>query len=357
MKNVIVFSAFLFCIAANAATRYVSPTGTDGENSEGSYENPFATLENAVAKAAAEDEIVLMKGTHFAKVTLNKKLTIRGETGNRDDVIIRSTGIPTINFYTGSDGAIIRDFTIQGADGGTGNQGSAVSFNKPGSIINCRMTQCTCAGGAGSDSMGAGGVVWVNSNIAATIKDCLFDNNISTTASYGIGLFGNDRYGKAKAMIYIAGKNSLVENCIITNNSYVGWYKHGYVLGIRATVSCTIKDCEIAYNTAHFLDLQPETNPWLLKTDVAGALCQNINIHDNHYWGVRQNPIACSVKDPNATINEVNNGPLYPQSTPEVESRSVSDVESLFAALEAAEPWSEIVLEPGIYILNATLDI
>ena len=114
MKNVIVFFAFLFCIAANAATWYVSPTGTDGENSEGSYENPFATLANAITKASADDEIVLMKGTHSAKVTLNKKLTIRGETGNRDDVIIQSTGIPTINFSTVSDGSIIRDFTIQG---------------------------------------------------------------------------------------------------------------------------------------------------------------------------------------------------------------------------------------------------
>jgi hypothetical protein len=62
MKNVIVFFAFLFCIAANAATYYVSPTGSD-ENS-GSSESPFATLANAIAKASAEDEIVLMKGTH-----------------------------------------------------------------------------------------------------------------------------------------------------------------------------------------------------------------------------------------------------------------------------------------------------
>jgi hypothetical protein len=197
----------------------------------------------------------------------------------------------------------------------------------------------------------------VNSGIAATIKDFLFDNNISSTAGNGIGLFGKERGGKAKAMIYIAGNNSLVENCTITNNSYVGWYKHGYVLGIRATVPCTIKDCEIAYNTAHFLDLQPETNPWLLKTDEAGALCQNINIHDNHYWGVRQNLIASSVKDPNAIISEENNGPLYPPSVPDVKTRSVSDVESLFAAIEAAEPWSEIVLESGTYTLNAILDI
>lgn len=342
----ILMATFIFslCIAANAATWYVSPTGTDGENSEGTAENPFATLTNAITKASADDEIVLMKGTHSANVTIGKKLTIRGETGNRDDVIV-SPSSTDIVFKMDCAGSAISNLTIYGA-----TDRSVVYFYKSGSIVNCRITKCYNTGGGNTLVHGA-------NNAVVTVKDCLFDHNESYDAGNGIGLYGSYHYGKMNAMIYVHGNNSLIENCTVVSNTYVGAYEKGYVLGFRSVMTCTIKDCEIAYNTVHFLDPQPEANPWILKTDVAGALCQNISIHDNHYWGVRQNLIACSVKDPNATINEVNTGPLYPQGTPEVESRSVSDIDGLLAAIEAAEPWSEIVLEPGPYTLNAQLNI
>lgn len=344
MKNIIVFFSFLFCIAANAATWYVSPNVTDEENSEGTAENPFATLANAITKASAEDEIVLMKGTHSANVSITKKLTIRGETGNRDDVIV-SPSKSDIVFKMDCAGSAISNLTIYGA-----TDRNVVSFGKSGSIVNCRITKCYNTGSGNALVHGANYSV-------VTVKDCLFDHNESNNSGNGIGFYGSYRYGKMNAMIYVQGNNSLIENCTVVSNAYVGAYEKGYILGFRSVMTCTIKDCEIAYNTVHFLDPQPEANPWILKTDVAGALCQNINIHDNHYWGVRQNLTACSVKDPNATINEVNNGPLYPQGTPEVESRSVSDIDGLLAAIEAAEPWSEIVLEPGPYTLNAILDI
>ena len=331
-----------FGIAANAATWYVSPTGSD-ENS-GSSESPFATLANAVAKAAAEDEIILMKGTHSAKVSITKKLTIRGETGNRDDVIV-SPSKSEIVFKMDCAESAISNLTIYGA-----TDRNVVYFYKSGSIVNCRITKCYNTGSGNSLVYGANYSV-------VTVKDCLFDHNESYDNGNGIGLYGSYHYGKMNAMISVEGNGSLIENCTVVSNTYVGAYEKGYVLGFHSKKTCTIKDCEIAYNTVHFLDSQPEANPWILKTDEAGALCQNINIHDNHYWGVRQNLTACSVKDPNAIISEENNGPLYPQSTPEVESRSVGDVDGLLAAIEAAEPWSEIVLEPGPYTLNATLDI
>lgn len=335
-----------FGIAANAATWYVSPTGND-ENS-GSSESPFATLANAVAKASAEDEIVLVKGTHSAKVSLNKKLIIRGETGNRDDVIIQSAGVPTITVTTGADGTSVRDLTIRGA--GANAVGSAIYFIRSGSAVNCRFTECIHNGNGG------GGVVYGDNNIAVSVKDCLFDHNISSTTGNGLGLYGNERLGKAKAMIYVQGNNSLIENCNIVSNSYVGWHANGYVLGIRSLKTCTIKDCEIAYNTAHFAD--PLSGAWLLRADTKG--CQNINVHDNHYWGAKQDPLkfkSVYFQDSSEAVVESNNGPLYPQSTPEVYSRSVSDVESLFAALEAAEPWSEIVLAPGPYVLTSDFNV
>lgn len=255
MKNVIVFLAFSLCIAANAATWYVSPTGTDGENSEGTAENPFATLTNAITKASADDEIVLMKGTHSANVTIGKKLTIRGETGNRDDVIV-SPSSTDIVFKMNYAGSAISNLTIYGA-----TDRNVVSFGKSGSIVNCRITKCHTQGSGNSLVYGANYSV-------VTVKDCLFDHNEGSDGGNGIGLYGSYRSGKIHAMISVEGNNSLIENCTVVSNTYVGAYEKGYILGFRSKKTCTIKDCEIAYNTVHFLDPQPEANPWILKTDV-----------------------------------------------------------------------------------------
>ena len=341
-----------FGIAANAATWYVSPTGTDGENSEGSYENPFATVANAIAKASSEDEIVLMKGTHSVPATTisGKKLTIRGETENRDDVIVQAAGgAPLFKVSTSADGSSISNLTIRGAKATM--YGSAIHFTRSGIAQNCRFTECV------HDGNGGGGVVLGDNNVAVTVKDCLFDHNVSSTTGNGLGLYGNERLGKAKAMIYVQGNNSLIENCNIVSNSYVGWYDKGFVMGIRSLKGCTIKNCEIAYNTAHFADPFSNDDAWLVKTDSKDCTLENVNVHDNHYWGVRHHPKAVSVLDPNATITEFNNGPLYPQSTPEVQTRTVTDVAGLYEALEAAEPWSEIVLASGSYVLTSDFDV
>lgn len=313
-----------------------------------------ATIAAAIAAANAEDEIVLAEGTHYlnAGLEITKKLTIRGATGDRDNVIVepaagKSLGKPMFDVKT-SAGTVICDLTIRGAK--NYSWGAAVHFDKPGSVINCRITDCWQDGSNNGGFIHGGNIV---------VQDCLFDHNVSDTSSGTMGLYGSYRNGKISAMVYVGGNDSLIENCTIVSNSVVGWSVQSSVFGIRSQAGA-IRNCKIAYNTAHFIKPYASEGPWLLQADSPACACENISIHDNHYWGVPQDPAkikAFLVADTEATVAEYDNGPLYPESEPAVPTQNVSDVAGLYAALEAAEPWSEIVLAKGTYTLTADLNI
>ena len=316
-----------------------------------------ATIAEAITAASAEDEIVLAVGTHYidANLQVNKKLTIRGATGDRDDVIVEPAAGKNPNQLfnvTTSAGTVIRDLTIRGAK--NNQNGAAVHFGKEGSLINCRITDSWQNGG------GNGGLVCGDNNVPVTVQDCLFDHNVSDTSSGSMGLYGSYRYGKISAMVYVQGNGSLVEDCTIVSNSVIGWYVRSNVFGIRSLKGGTIKNCEIAFNTAHFIEPYESAYPWLLKTDSASDRCSGCSVHDNHYWGVAQDPTkftAVSLQNTEDVVEEYDNGPLYPESEPAVPTQNVSDVAGLYAALEAAEPWSEIVLATGTYTLTSDLDV
>lgn len=316
-----------------------------------------ATIAAAITAASAEDEIVLAVGTHYidANLQITKKLTIRGATGNRDDVIVEPAAGKSPNQLfnvTSSAGTVIRDLTIRGAKNNA--NGAAVHFAKAGSLINCRITDSWQNGG------GNGGLVYGDNNVPVTVKDCLFDHNVSDTSSGSMGLYGSYRAGKISAMVYVQSFDTYIENCTVVSNTVIGWYVKSNVFGLHSLKAGAIRNCEIAYNTAQFIEPYPSEGPWLLQADASTCVCENISIHDNHYWGAPQDPAkikAYSVADTAATIEEHDNGPLYPESEPAVPTQNVSDVAGLYAALEAAEPWSEIVLATGTYTLTSDLDV
>ena len=77
--------ASLFCFAASAAEWYVSPTGSD--SAAGTEAAPFRTITNAVARASANDTIILLPGDHeegsisvdagLSRANVTKRLVIR----------------------------------------------------------------------------------------------------------------------------------------------------------------------------------------------------------------------------------------------------------------------------------------
>lgn len=342
-RLVTVFCAVLFAAVAAAGTINVPADQ--------------ATIAEAITAASAEDEIVLAVGTHYidANLQVNKKLTIRGATGNRDDVIVEPAAGKSPNQLfnvTTSAGTVIRDLTIRGAK--NNSNGAAVHFGKAGSLINCRITD------SWQNGSNLGGLVYGDNNVPVTVKDCLFDHNVSDTSSGSLGLYGSYRAGKISAMVYVQSFDTYIENCTVVSNTVIGWYVKSNVFGLHSLKAGAIRNCEIAYNTAQFIEPYPSEGPWLLQADASTCVCENISIHDNHYWGAPQDPAkikAYSVADTAATIEEHDNGPLYPESEPAVPTQNVSDVAGLYAALEAAEPWSEIVLATGTYTLTSDLDV
>ena len=80
-----------------------------------------AQLENAVANYASGDSIVIAAGTYYPTNRLyldNGAVTVRGTTGNRDDVVISGPGMtvnaePTEMFDVSSDDVTIKDLTIR----------------------------------------------------------------------------------------------------------------------------------------------------------------------------------------------------------------------------------------------------
>ena len=205
-RLVTVFCAVLFAAVAAAGTINVP--------------SDQATIDAAITAANAEDEIVLAVGTHYMDATLlvNKKLTIRGATGNRDDVIVQPNAgknISPIFRISTAAGTVVRDLTIAKANTG---YGQAAEINVAASVINCRITECR------QDGSNCSGLICGANNVAVTVKDCLFDHNVSDTSGNGIGLYGSYRAGKISAMVYVQGNNSLIENCTVVSNSVVGWY-------------------------------------------------------------------------------------------------------------------------------------
>ena len=99
MKNlIIVLLAFSYSFVFGAATYYVAPTeggatgvvGSDSAETSGTDKSaPFATITNAIAKAEADDTVMLLKGTHkiTSNIAVNKAITVCGE-GRNDEVII-----------------------------------------------------------------------------------------------------------------------------------------------------------------------------------------------------------------------------------------------------------------------------
>jgi parallel beta-helix repeat protein len=111
-------------VAADPGTTYyVSTTGSD-VTGDGSYSNPWATIQHAVDNVSSGDTIMVAPGTYTGAI-LDKGVTVSG-LGPGDSII--DTGVPykagsglttAFRLDAGADGAEVSDFTIN-CDGGTG---------------------------------------------------------------------------------------------------------------------------------------------------------------------------------------------------------------------------------------------
>ena len=342
-------ASFAFALRAGAATVNVAD---------------FAELKTAVANASDGDEIVLAAGTYAINSALTvavSHLTVRGATGNRDDVVL-DVNRGNYRIVLNAAGIVIRDLTFAN---GKASSTDGVAFNVTatgtGSTIeNVRVTGCLVSGAGGA-------FIYANNNCLLTVRDCVIDGNESDTLAdsygYNLGLYGSYRYGKPPAGIYMQGNGCVIDGCSITNNHYVGWYDGVSALGIVSLKKATVTDSVVAYNSLHAVIPFTSAKPVAIRSDSASTTFSNCSVHHNFWWGAPQDAslvVPCATAGDASGIDAHDNGPLFTPSVPTIATLNVpADYATLAAALEAAEPYAEIVLAASAspYVLAADLDI
>ena len=212
------------------------------DETTGKYIGDVVALTNAIKNIANNGEIVLSRGEYDVSVladapmysngTYGKALlssdgksgvTIRGETGNRQDVVIDGKNCGIRIFKLGGSDTVLRDMTIKGGDAGTSpgwnyRNGGGVLVGSGSIVSNCVFTACTADRGGGAVS------VAYDEERKGAVLDCL--------------LYGNSG-GNGGAIRRCA----LVSGCTVVSNTAAG-------NGGGLSECMTVTNCTVAYNYA-----------------------------------------------------------------------------------------------------------
>ena len=166
-------------------TVYIAPTGND-TTGDGSSSNPWLTLTKAVAETTVGDTIIAKAGTHAWDTIgdLNGNRILRGETGNRDDVIFDGNGENftwTISdaFDVGVKETTVKDITFTGLYATDTNRKIMVgsgSITSDCLIENCVFHDIELSGEAANGELFAYGVVPTGNNSRTIFRKCTMYN-------------------------------------------------------------------------------------------------------------------------------------------------------------------------------------
>ena len=185
------------------------------------------SLEDALATAESGCSIVIATGTYSIPVALSveKGVTIRSATGNRDDVrLVGNLSDRVLRIAHGS--AVVENVTIE--------RGAPGVVLESGVLRDCRITACTGT----CETAGC-------KNTGGTIARCVFDGNAICKVVDGVAFS-------------VSGESALATDCIVTNNgSYAigneqvyGNNNHGIRCGgmVAAHDGGTIRNTIVAFN-------------------------------------------------------------------------------------------------------------
>ena len=233
--------------ASFGSAYYVATTGSD--DNDGSEEHPFATVSNAVEKAAAAIDlnggravINIANGTYTESgLVLDKAISVIG--ASRDGVVINDGIVGKRAFTLSHDEALVSSLTITNFGLRTsGGQGGHIRMTA-GTVSNCVIKDGRVAPSKG---YGNGGNVWMS---GGRLERCYVVNGRAnwggwngTAESYGMGLyasggvvdscfFKNNRddndNGRNRGSVYLNGAVTMV-NCTVTG----GYSRYGEASGI-----------------------------------------------------------------------------------------------------------------------------
>ena len=256
--------AMLMSTPVQAADFFVATTGNDGN--PGTSALPFKTIGAAITASDAaivggdtSATIHVADGTYMEhSLTLANPITIVGESGNRDAVIVNANGSSSNKrrtFTLNHAAATLSGITVKNGymNVSGNNSGGNVLINANGGVVtNCVVANGYASGGGNIRLNGAGALVvdcvvtngtvdwsW-GGNIAATydgrVSRCLVANGTS------LAQYGGETSGDS-GNVYL-GNSAVMENCLITggvvrdNNAKNA--NGVYMAGSSRLVNCTI---------------------------------------------------------------------------------------------------------------------
>ena len=263
-------------VAVFGPAKYVSTNGVAG--ADGSSWANATTLSNAIARAVDGDVIVISNGTYNAGATLSadkKAITLRGLTGNRDDVIL-SGGHACKVLNAGGSGkrTVVADLTI--AKGVDADGSGIYAYNAV--ISNCRVTDCT------RNSSYRGLAIYATTS--SQVLGCLLDNNRSTIPISGI--FGSYKDSRVRGTLLLTG-NSSCDGVVITNNFVEGAYDWEGGVGLWMD-NGTARNCIIADNFMRVCDARD--GAYAGAVHVGGGVFENNAVYRNVVRGTQSEQIA-----------------------------------------------------------------
>ena len=257
--------AMLMSTPVQAADYYVAKTGSDGN--AGTQDAPFATIGKAITEAntaidggADSATIYVGDGTYAEHtLTLEKPITIVGESGNRDAVIVNPNGSasnPRRAFTLNHAAATVSGITMKnGHARGSGNLGAGgnVLIDSNGGVVtNCVVANGYAAGGGNIRLNGAGALVvdcvvtngtadWSRGgNIYAytgRVSRCFVANGTVKAGGTDTGDAGN---------VYL-GVSAVMENCLVMGGS-VADNSAGNANGVYLADESRLVNCTIVKN-------------------------------------------------------------------------------------------------------------
>ena len=249
MKTTILLPFFILFIAiqANAATRYVTPSGAgllDGISWANAF--PGTSLQTAITASTSGDEVWVMTGTYFTTTGTNRNIFFSMANGVAiyGSFAGTETSLSQRNFSCGFSSVLSAEIGVAGNADNSYHVISNSSLNNTAILDGFTIT----GGHANFDLLGndprslGGGILNTGSGggiCSPTIRNCLFTNN---TALFGGGIFDHGQNG--------GNANPVITNCIFTQNTATGGGGAIDNFGYNGNASPVVTNCIFYNNTA-----------------------------------------------------------------------------------------------------------
>lgn len=254
LRSFAVFSFMAVIFSASAAQIYVVNGNADAAEPYDSKDNAAASIQAAINYAAAGDEIIIAaSGDAYGSFTVNKGVTVRGESGNFHDVLVVGTDSAANTVTISSSAAVLSSITVKG--------GLRCIYNSGGGIV----TNCYATGGNPAVKQNGSGHGIYNNN--GKVLDSVIDGCRSSDHFAGIGY-------------YQTGANALGDRLTITNNyanqTFGNWSDENSNFGAHgaAIMGGILRNSIIARNLPKAMN---HMSGWYISTGVYAKNARVIN--------------------------------------------------------------------------------